>query len=101
MTTKYQRQMGGSSSSSSNPTPQASSTSLDPSLHQQQRVAEQRRMRAEMIQSIEEQFQIETFVAAAASENHHTQKRQRRGWLYNLCPATVRFSGSALDYPTQ
>jgi hypothetical protein len=100
MTTKYQRQMGVSSTGSSNLTPQAS-TSLDPSLQQLQRVAEQSRMRADMLQSIEEQFQIETIVAAAASDNNHHTQRRRRGWLYNLCPATVRVSESALNYPTQ
>jgi hypothetical protein len=83
--TKYQRQFGSgvgrggsSSSSSSNPTTQ-----------NQSGVAEQRRIRTEMIQSIEEKFGIEQFVASS-SEDHHSQRRQRRGWLYNLCPTTVR-----------
>jgi len=84
----YQRQFGGGGGHKSNPATVYRSGGGDDDAQQQsksEKAAEYRRQKIETAKQVEAHFGIERFVLA-----DNQQVAERRGWLYNLVPTTVR-----------
>ena len=82
----YQRQFGGGSKAKT-----AASDSNSKSTEDMNAIlAAKRRIRQEKAEQIDEKFGYETFAFQNTNGSESREVRERRGWLFNMLPTTVR-----------
>lgn len=80
----YQRQFGGGSKAKIAPGDSKSTEEANAIL------AAKRRIRQEKAEQIDEKFGYETFAFQNTNGAESREVRERRGWLFNMLPTTVR-----------
>jgi hypothetical protein len=78
---RYQQQFGGGSKA-----PASSTTSSDDAAL----LAARRQARQQKGEQIDAQFGFETFAFQNSNVDESRESRERRGWLFNMLPTTVR-----------
>ena len=93
----YQRQFGGGGSSHSKIAPASDSNNNNNNNNQKSTedvnaiLAAKRRIRQQKAEAIDEKFGYETFAFQNTNGSESRDVRERRGWLFNMIPTTVRF----------
>jgi hypothetical protein len=82
--TRYQRQFGGGGGGHS----KIASSSADDDTNAL--LAAKRRIRQQKAEQIDEKFGYETFAFQNSNGSESRERRDRRGWLFNMLPTTVR-----------
>ena len=87
----YQRQFGGGSKSKIAPGDSNNNNNTNKSTEDTNAIlAAKRRIRQEKAEQIDEKFGYETFAFQNTNGSESREVRERRGWLFNMIPTTVR-----------
>ena len=84
--TNYQRQFGGGGGKNQHSLIASSSSSAS----NEETLAAKRRIRQQKAERIDEKFGYETFAFENTNGTDSQQIREKRGWLFNILPTTVR-----------